>query len=217
MLLKYSKGGMLIIIMICLFFLGSTVQAQTFRILSGDSEIRMLLYKKGALSGFAYSHVLVLKEMEGSIQIQPEALTQSTWNVKAEVKSIIVDPPEYRKLEGGEFATEMSEDYIEEIREKMLSDEFMDAERFPQLEIQGVAVEGQLPNLQIKFKATVHGLTKEFQAPFQIQITGEKLRAVGQFQVKHTDFGITPLSIFFGSVRVEDEILIKVDLRARKI
>lgn len=217
MSLRYFKRGVFIIMMIFFFFLGATVQAQTFRILPGDSEVRILLYKKGPLSALAHSHVLVLKEMKGRIQLQPEALNQSDWNVKADVNSIIVDPPEYRKLESGEFATEISENDIKTIRENMLSEKFLDAERFSQLVIQGVAVEGQLPTVQLKFKLVIRGFTKEFQAPFQIQITEEQLRATGQFRIKHTDFGITPFSILFGAIQIQDEILIKVDLRARKI
>ncbi len=203
-------------IFLCFGFLlcFSEVMAQTFQIDSNDSEIRILLYKEGTLSGFAHNHVIVGEQVTGQIQLSKE-VTQSTFELKVPVETLIVDRPEHRKQEGVGFESELSESDINDIRKTMLSYSVIDAEQFPEAAVRSVQVSGTLPNLELKALFTIHGVSQEFTLPVEVTLEGDTLTAIGQVELWQSAFDIRPISLFLGTIKVKDQFLGKFHIVAR--
>jgi polyisoprenoid-binding protein YceI len=62
---------------------------------------------------------------------------------------------------------------------------------------------------------SLHGMTKAFTVPLQLEMHGDTLTATGRMVVKQTDFGIEPISAGGGLVKVEDEVTINLTIVAR--
>jgi polyisoprenoid-binding protein YceI len=198
----------------CLLVLGVTeTVAQNFKVDTSRSEVRILAYKDGVLSGLAHSHVVVSNQVTGEVLLK-DPLEKSGFRIKVPVGTLIVDDTTYRKEEGGDFATEMSAGDREEVRDKMLSDDLLDAEKYPHVEISAAQISGELPVLTLRLRVNLHGVSKDLEAPVQVKVQGKELRATGEVKLKQTDFDIEPISLFFGSVKVKDEVLVKFNITA---
>jgi polyisoprenoid-binding protein YceI len=64
---------------------------------------------------------------------------------------------------------------------------------------------------------TLHGVTqKNLWISPETTITGDSLRAQGQFSLKQTDFGIKPFSAVGGTIKLKNELKFSFDIVAQK-
>ena len=62
----------------------------------------------------------------------------------------------------------------------------------------------------------MHGVTKAFTVPVRLEAHGDTLSATGRMVVKQTDFGITPVTVAGGTVKVKDEVKIEFEIALLK-
>ncbi len=63
---------------------------------------------------------------------------------------------------------------------------------------------------------TLHGVTRSETIYAQVTLTGDTLRAFGEFPLRQTDYGIKLVSVAGGTLKVKDEVKVTFDLTARK-
>jgi polyisoprenoid-binding protein YceI len=63
---------------------------------------------------------------------------------------------------------------------------------------------------------TLHGVTRSETIYAQVSVTGDALRAYGEFSIRQSDYGIKPVSVAGGTLKVKDEVKISFDLTARQ-
>ena len=63
---------------------------------------------------------------------------------------------------------------------------------------------------------TLHGVTRSETIYAQVSVTGDTLRAYGEFSLKQSDYGIKLISVAGGTLKVKDEVKITFDFTARK-
>ena len=64
---------------------------------------------------------------------------------------------------------------------------------------------------------TFHGVTqKNLWITAQVTMSGESLKAQGDFTLKQTDFGIKPFSVVGGTIKLKNELKFTFDIAARK-
>jgi polyisoprenoid-binding protein YceI len=63
---------------------------------------------------------------------------------------------------------------------------------------------------------TMHGVTHGLTVPTRVSISGDVLRASGNFSVLQSDYGIAPISVAGGSLKVKDELKFVFDIVARR-
>lgn len=190
------------------------IEAQTFQIDSAKSEVRLLLYREGVLSDLAHNHVIVGKEIEGSVILNLENPSQSSFQMKVPVDSLIVDAPEHRQQEGSDFQSVLSQEDREEIRETMLAEEILYAEKYAHVHIRSLAVSDALPHLTVTHQITIRDVAKSFTVPVRIEYQANTLIVQGKISLKQTDFGIQPVRLFLGAIQVQDTIHIKFHIVA---
>ena len=77
-------------------------------------------------------------------RIDPQASTQSGFEIAFPVADLIVDDPETRRAAGSEFPPEIPDADKQGTRKNMLRAEVLDAENYPRVELKSVKVEGKI-------------------------------------------------------------------------
>ena len=188
---------------------------QQFTIDKERSEIRILLYKdKTLLSPLAHNHVIAAQNIQGNVQFNAENISETSLHVTIPVSSFIVDDPQRRAEEGSDFSSKLSDRDVKKTTEIMLDKSVLNAKNFPQILLECVAVSGNLPSVSVTLSVTVRGTAKEVSLPCQVEADGNQIHAVGELQLKQTDFGIKPVSVLLGSIKVQDPFKVKFDVYA---
>jgi hypothetical protein len=63
---------------------------------------------------------------------------------------------------------------------------------------------------------SLHGVSNNQAVAAQVSLTGDMLRAHGEFTVLQSAFGIKPVSVAGGALKVKDELKCSFDIVARK-
>ena len=63
---------------------------------------------------------------------------------------------------------------------------------------------------------SLHGMTRPVGFSTQVTLLGDMLRAGGEFPLLQTNFGIAPVSVAGGTLKLKDEIKFVFDIVARK-
>ena len=106
------------------------------------------------------------------------------------------------------FDTQPTSDAVAGTRRNML-EKVLGTERFPFALIRVARADAGRPDLSVAI--TLHGATRAFEIPAQIETLPRGIAVSGRMTFKQTDFGIAPFSVFGGALRVED----RLDLRFR--
>src|SRR5258708_25008249 len=100
----------------------------------------------------------------------------------------------------------------------MVGPELLDVARFPSVTFRSTKIEGSetgkgVYELQITGQLTLHGFSRPTVVQARVEVAGEALTATGSFVIRHTDFGLSPVSVA-GVVKVKNEIAIDYKIQA---
>ena len=127
-----------------------------------------------------------------------------------------VDDESSRLEEGEEFAKLPDAEAIAGTTRNMLGEKVLDAARYPNIEIESLALDGPDWGPDIAVRIKLHGVEREMTVPTAIERNGEQLVVTALFSVNQSDFGITPLSGLGGAVQVANTLRVRMRLVARK-
>ncbi len=207
--------------LVALLLSGSIVHAQrsgetgaaVYRIDPQKSDVRLLVYRDGALSTFGHNHVVSLRDFKGTIHLQPK-LGQSRVELEIPVDRLIVDDAALRRLEGEDFANQPSKDDIAATRTNMLGDALLNAKQFPTIKVTGTvdAKNSAMLDLSVQLVGREIRLT----SPCTLKLEGDQLEASGAVDLSHRQLGLKPFSALLGSLRVAEQMKFKYRIRANK-
>jgi polyisoprenoid-binding protein YceI len=99
-----------------------------------------------------------------------------------------------------------------QVQMRMLGAEVLDAGRFPEIRFDSEAVERAAPDgWLVHGQLSLHGQTRRLA----ISVKRDQGHYKGSVTLKQTDFGITPISIAGGAVKVKDELNVEFDIVAQ--
>src|SRR5690348_1582783 len=163
--------------------------AQTSR---PQSTITIHVGKSGLFSGFGHDHTI-------SAPIERAAIDS-----KSKTASITVLAKELKVMD-----SDVSEKDRAEIQTTMLGPKVLDAQRYPEIRFTSTLIERTAPaRFQVTGKLELHGVSKELQ----FAVIEAKGRYTGKTKLKQTDFGIKPVSVAGGTVKVKDEVEVEFDV-----
>jgi polyisoprenoid-binding protein YceI len=96
-----------------------------------------------------------------------------------------------------------------EIQETMLGPKVLDTGRFPEIRFRSTGVErtGE-SRWTVRGDLTLHGQTR----PVKLEVKGQRAHYQGTAELKQRDFGITPVSVGGGAVKVKDEVRVEFQI-----
>jgi polyisoprenoid-binding protein YceI len=104
-----------------------------------------------------------------------------------------------------------------QIINKELREIVMEPAKYPEIVFKSTVVtvksqsNGQY-NLKIVGELTLHGVTRQIVIPAKVTLTGNNLRAIGEFSIDRSDFKVKATSAFHGMVRVRNKVKFTFDI-----
>jgi YceI-like protein len=159
------------------------------------SVLTIRVYKTGLFSAFAHDH-----EIRAPIQNGVIDEDKNTVEFTVDARTLrVLDP-------------ETSEKDRAEIQSTMLGAKVLDSEKFPEIRFRSTSIgEAGDDKWIVRGDLTLHGQTH----PVKVDVTGRDGHYTGSVQLKQRDFGITPVSIAGGSIKVKDEVRVEFDIFGR--
>jgi polyisoprenoid-binding protein YceI len=157
-----------------------------------------LLWFKG------HDHLVKVREFTGEAQLTPNAINQSSLLISAKTASMV---------ETSSVFTEPQKQIInKELREIVLL-----PDQYPEIVFKSRSVTGKTSgsnqyDLKISGDLTLHGVTRQITIPTKVTVTGNDLRAQGEFSINRDDFKVKATSAVHGLVRVRDKVTFTFDI-----
>lgn len=176
---------------------------------AGKSKIEIHAGKEGFFSAFGHDHLIAAKEFSGEAQMDPQKIERSSVALAISAKSLtVLDPGESEKDRA-------------EIQKTMLGDRVLDVEKHAEIRFASTRVVNAKKTsdgweLTLEGKLALHGAEKTVTLPLRVRLDGNALRAKGEVSLLQTDYGITPIKVGGGAVRVKDKLKITFDIAAGK-
>jgi len=173
------------------------------------SKIEINVSKEGAFKAFGHDHLIYARDISGQVQFDLDRIEQSTVRLKIPTKSIeAVDPGE-------------SEKDRRAVQETMSSDKVLDVTRFPEITFSSISISAAKKTsggweLTLSGKLTLHGVEKPVSFPLRIHAEGAELSGLGELSILQTDYGITPVKVGGGTVKVKDQLKITFTIVAHQ-
>jgi len=159
-----------------------------------QSTLTVFAYKSGLFSAFADNHIIKAPIAGGSIS------DDSPLKVDLTVRSAdlrVLDP-------------DLSANKRAEVQARMISTEVLDVMKFPEIAFTSTSVEpAGADRWTITGRLTIHGQTRTIT--FAVSRANGRYR--GDVLIKQRDFGIEPIRIAAGAVKVKDELKVEFDIK----
>lgn len=186
-----------------------------FDIIPEKSIIAVRTDKAGILSvfGAGHRHGIIASDFTARVCADPNAFEDGTVSVRVPVSSLRIDTSEARRSAGLSPSGPAAKD-IPVIQEKMLSADNLAASQHPDIHFVSSSVRHAPGGLNVHGSLTIRGRARPISVLLRIQQARSDYRFIGQFDIKLTDYGITPESVG-GVIKVGDEVTVLLDLLAR--
>lgn len=179
------------------------------------SEVEFLVYKAGSLAAFGHNHTVEAREFSGDVYLAPD-FKASLLSLKLPVKSFEVDRAEARAAAGADFTSKPSANDIKGTTEHMLGPGTLDADKYPEVTIQSASISGDLPKAEMTVRINLHGTVRDVKVAVTVSRDGDDLTAAGDFELRQTEFGITPFSAVGGALQVADTLKVHFKILCHK-
>jgi polyisoprenoid-binding protein YceI len=200
---QYRKGGSGLTFRLSIALALATVaataalRAESRPIDADRSTLTVFAFKSGLFSAFADDHIVQAPIASGSISADPPLAVEI--NVRsANLK--VLDP-------------NMATDKRSEVQIRMLGPEVLDSQKYPDIRFTSTAIEPAGPDRwMVTGRLSLHGEARSTR----FSVARQEGRYRGTVVVKQRDFGIKPISIVGGTVKVKDELKVEFDIVAQK-
>jgi polyisoprenoid-binding protein YceI len=171
---------------------------------SSQSKFIVHAYAGGLFWFKGHDHYVAAREFGGEAEITSDSITPASLHLVVKSGSLV---------ETGAVFTEQQKQIInKELREIVLQ-----PDQYPEIIFQSTNVRGKsLGNgrydLKISGNLTLHGVTRPIEIPAQVTLTGNDMRAVGEFRIDRGDYKVKATSAFHGLVRVRGKLKFNFDI-----
>jgi len=187
--------------------------ARVFDIDPARSVVTVLVYRAGPLAKFGHNHV-VTSGGEAGVAWMGRDPSESGFEIRIPVASLVVDDPAARAAAGKEFAGEVPESAREGTYQNMTRAEVLDLAGYPDIVVRCAGLAGTWGQPVAAADLTIRGVTRRIEIPIELMRTADALSARGSLRIRQTDFGITPFSVGGGAIQVGDELDLRFEIVA---
>ena len=187
-----AKPLLLVATVVCGLALARSGSAEDRLIDLERSTVTVRVSKAGLLRAFGDDHVI------------QAPLSEGTFDPAIPHGSMVIDTRRMRVLDPGLSAKDR-----EEVQARMLGPEVLDVKQFPRIHYHSVTIERHdggawLVRGELELRGRIRSLN--------VNVSVRNGRYQGTATVKQTDFGIVPISVAGGTVKVKDEIQVDFDI-----
>jgi len=160
-----------------------------------NSSLKIHVYKAGLFSAFGHNHEIDAPIESG--EVSESGKVSVTLRVDAR-KLKVVDQEDTKSRP--------------QVQETMLGPQVLDSTRFPEIRFESAKIEAKGQNRWIvNGNLTLHG--QSHPITFEVVLTDKVYR--GTAIIKQTAFGMTPVTVAGGSVKVKDDVKVEFSISLR--
>ncbi len=187
--------------------------------LSEDATVRYVIdsnastfvaqaFAAGLLASFGHNPRMAIRSFEGDLSFALTGLSLEAAALKINIQA-----------DSLEVIDEIVQKDKDEIHRKM-TEEALETDRFPEIVYQcsRVAASGSGDRFWVAMNGelTLHGVTRPMPVTARAVVSGDSVRATGEFTVKPTDYEMPPVTAAGGAIRIKNEVRLTFDIVARK-
>ena len=176
-----------------------------YRIDAGQSRFIVRAFAGGFLSALAHDHTIAIREFTGETDFTYGTVEPASLQLTIKAGSLAV-------------TDKISVKDREKI-ETTMRDEVLEISKYPEIGFKSSSVsasktgEGQY-QARIAGEITLHGVSRPLTINTRLEFGDNSLRAQGGFTLKQSSFGIKPVSVAGGTIKVKDELKFTFDIVA---
>ncbi len=161
------------------------------------SKITIDVEKSGMFAAFAHNHTVAAPLASGHLDLEKRTV------------ELTFRSQEMKVLDPGVKESERAD-----IQRTMESDKVLDTVRFPEISFVSTSVEAPVGGTDspkrylVRGNLTLHGVTR----PTELPVSFSDGHYTGKVTLKQTAFGITPVKIAGGAVKVKDQVEIEFEI-----
>lgn len=166
--------------------------AQQRAIDSTKSAITVRVYRAGVFSPLGHNHEIAAPIARGAVDTTVRRVELHVNAAALRVRD-----------------TDTSDKDRSQVQSTMLGPDVLDAQRYPEMAFRSTAVEpAGADSWRVQGELTLHGQTR----PVAVEVRQTNGHYTGSSRFKQTEFGIAPVKVAGGAVKVKDEIRIDFDV-----
>jgi len=175
-----------------------------------DAKVSRLTVKvtaSGLLSALGHNPVVAVRGFSGEVACVPDTFADASLRFEARADTLTVqdgiNEKDRREIEG------------------TMKTDVLETDKYPEIAFASTSIvvnppaSGQL-RARVSGRLSLHGTTRELTIPVGVSVMGTMLRANGEFVIRQTDFGMTPVSVAGGALKVKDDLQCAFDIVARQ-
>ncbi|HWW21974.1 MAG TPA: YceI family protein [Steroidobacteraceae bacterium] len=194
---------------------GALVPGTHYTVDAQRSQVLVLVYRDGAMAHLGHNHVISVRQLSGSVSMGSDP-GHSSFQIDFPVDAMSVDEAALRAAEGADFQSTVDEAAIAGTRDHMLGEALLNSKQFPQIHLASEQIHDSGGSLSALTTIVVRNTTAHVQIPVTLQTSGDDLTVNGEFDLTHTQLGLTAYSVALGALRVAERIHIRYRLIAHR-
>jgi polyisoprenoid-binding protein YceI len=174
-----------------------------------DSQVAIQVGKAGIFGFAGHAHEVAATDVHGQVIVDLADLSRASVSLEFAAAALRVTGKDEPPAD------------VAEVQRVMLSDQVLDVKRFPTISFRSRRVSvaartAAAADLLIEGDLTLHGTTRRMTVRVSAAFDAEgRLTVRGSCSLLQSDFGMLPVTAAGGTVRVRDEIDVRLVLRAR--
>ena len=170
---------------------------------AGISRFTVHAFAGGLLSGLGHNPVVAIRDFTGEVRWDSDAPQQASLRLRIAAASLAVQ-------------NNISDKDRREM-ERTMHEEVLETAKYPDILFESAGVSGVHGNrVDLAGNLSLHGVTRPLRMPVQVLVTGDLLRAFGEFSIRQTDYKIKLASVAGGALKLKDELKFTYDIVARR-
>lgn len=182
-----------------------TLGRKVLRVDPGESLVAIVVRRAGPLAGLGHDHVVASRDVRGYIDIEAGRA-----DLYIPLARLTVDEPGLRAE--AKLDTLPSQEAVEGTRRNM-HEKVLDTGRYPYALISATRMSADPMRLSVA--VTLHGATRRFEVPVQIEAAKDGIAASGRLTFNQTDFAIAPYAVLGGALQVQDQLGLRFRISAK--
>jgi len=171
------------------------------------SRFTVQAFATGILSAMGHNPKIDIRSFSGEMNFNPETAEGGGLRLKMQANSLSV-------------LDDISDKDRREM-ERIMNEQVLEMAKYPDILYEASIasiqrLENALYSATLDGNLSFHGVTRTQPVTARIVELGEMLRASGEFTLRQSDYGIKPISVAGGAMKVKDELRFSFEMIARK-
>jgi len=188
--------------------LTSVPTSESYRLEASQSKFIAHAHRGGLLWFKGHDHLIGVHEFTGEARLDPNLIANSSLQITAKTASM----------------QETSSDFTD-AQKKIINKELHDIvflpDQYPEIVFKSTSVTGKAVgnnqfDLKIVGDLTLNGITRQIKIPTKVTVSGNELRAEGEFGIDRSNYKVKATSAVHGLIRVQDHVDFTFDIVGRR-